>query len=470
MYKCSKKKVGLIKMKANQSVKIVKSWALVCLMLLGLCLNACVFEESRSVADDVEKEALVTFTIHSPSAVFPSAFITDNVLESEVKDVSVLVFNTDNTFYYTAYGVNINNENPLTKTFDVRLPTGTWHFMVLANARTQKSTLSELKEGMPLDEAIEKLLIHRKKEERWDSSVNDFYIPMWGNIKTQTIDENNTSIEVSLVRMLAKVEVTLAESVKNFELTSVSLYNYYTQGKIIPTNYEDACWTSGHIDNTYPSVDSHWEKEKGPLSYPAINNACVGLIYTFEAEKGTKENHIKNTCLVIGGKYKEQQTETYYRVDFANYNGMQVANYLDVLRNHNYEVDILGVSSSGFVDKEDALGSTVANITATVTPWIDMMCENVIYCGAYYMAFSTRSLQFKERGEKLEVIIHTNLKESEIKITRDSTSDDFSWNFNRNVKETEEYTLTVTSNSDSISPSQHIIIEGKSLRVKIGVS
>ncbi|MDD4720494.1 MAG: hypothetical protein PHQ88_06515, partial [Bacteroides sp.] len=212
---------------------------------------------------------------------------------------------------------------------------------------------------------------------------------------------------------------------------------------------------------TYPSVDSHWEKEKGPLSYPAINNACVGLIYTFEAEKGTKENHINNTCLVIGGKYKEQQTETYYRVDFANYNGMQVANYLDVLRNHNYEVDILGVSSSGFIDKEDALESTVVNITATVTPWIDMMCENVIYCGAYYMAFSTRSLQFKERGEKLEVIIHTNLKESEIKITRDSTSDDFSWNFNRNVKETEEYTLTVTSNSDSISPLNILLLKVK---------
>ena len=457
-------------MKTNQSIKLIKSWTLVCLVLLGVCLNSCAFEESKSLSVDSAEDALVTFAINTSSSATPSAFASDYSLESEVKDVSVLVFNTDNTFYYTANGVNIKNENRSTKTFDVRLPTGTWHLMVLANARTQKGTLSELKEGMSLDKAVEKLLIHRKKEKKWNPSASDFCVPMWGNIAMQTIDENTSSIEVSLVRMLAKVEVTLAESVKNFELTSVSLYNYYTQGKIIPTNYEDACWTSGHIDNTYPSVDSHWEKEKGPLSYPAINNACVGLIYTFEAEKGTKENHINNTCLVIGGKYKEQQTETYYRVDFANYNGMQVANYLDVLRNHNYEVDILGVSSSGFIDKEDALESTVVNITATVTPWIDMMCENVIYCGAYYMAFSTRSLQFKERGEKLEVIIHTNLKESEIKITRDSTSNDFSWNFNRNVKETEEYTLTVTSNSDSISPSQHIIIEGKSLRVKIGVS
>ena len=79
-------------MKTNQSIKLIKSWTLVCLVLLGVCLNSCAFEESKSLSVDSAEDALVTFAINTSSSATPSAFASDYSLESEVKDVSVLVF------------------------------------------------------------------------------------------------------------------------------------------------------------------------------------------------------------------------------------------------------------------------------------------------------------------------------------------------------------------------------------------
>lgn len=85
------------------------------------------------------------------------------------------------------------------------------------------------------------------------------------------------------------------------------------------------------------------------------------MIYLFEA-KGKEENQaLTATCLVVGGTYGTNDKTTYYRLDFLNKEATG-SYYRDILRNHNYQINILDVTGNGYESPDKAFRSDPLNM------------------------------------------------------------------------------------------------------------
>jgi hypothetical protein len=76
-------------------------------------------------------------------------------------------------------------------------------------------------------------------------------------------------------------------------------------------------------------------------------------------------NHLNRMALVVGGFYNNSQTETFYRVDFIS--GGHLVN---VLRNHLYQINIMGVRGAGERTPEEAYKSLAMNMDVEIHEWI----------------------------------------------------------------------------------------------------
>lgn len=287
-----------------------------------------------------------------------------------------------------------------TKTFTVTLRRGEYDLVVLANARSTVSAADLT--GKTKATALTAPTADVPAGGKWPTDGTKPF-PLWGDIGTKTIDETAEIKNISLLRMVARVDVIIPAAVTNFKLASVHVYNYNTHGTLVPN--AAAALSSGKV--TYPTVPAASTLTEGPILYDgtAINttsNQSVREIYITESENHT-DNHtkakdlLKRTCLVIGGTYGTDAAPSYYRVDFSTGTGASQA-YLDVLRNHKYTVNITGVSGSGYKDAETAFKSEPVNIEASVLTWSGVGMNIVTTDGQYTLAVDKDEYTFNKEA------------------------------------------------------------------------
>lgn len=98
------------------------------------------------------------------------------------------------------------------------------------------------------------------------------------------------------------------------------------------------------------------------------------------------------------GKYQQEATSCYYRVDLATTDAGGTMNYMDVLRNHSYNVTISNVTDRGHDTPQEALESKPANITATVVAWDDAEMGDIDFDGQRVLGIGTMKYQLGKRG------------------------------------------------------------------------
>lgn len=345
--------------------------------ILLLSFSGCTFD-SDEFTSQTDGDALVTFSIQLPSAKIPATRALGAVDEDEVSTIDVLVFEPSGGKYiYSAQcnGNDISTDagNNRKKTFTVKLRQGNFDLAIVANARSILTGAPLT--GMTKSAALSALTAEMPTSGKWITDKGDTHytpFPMWGNIGDKTINESTNltgSNAVSLTRMVAKVDVKVDAAVNNFTLTSVHVFNYNTQGTVVPKA----------ITPTIPSTSTLTE---GPLKYDnsskieinTTTNSCENEIYLFESENHTGTGHttekdlLQRTCIVVGGIYDMDGSPTYYRVDFSNGSGAS-RTFLDVLRNYQYIFNITRVSGSGYSTPESAFRGGPANIEANVLEW-----------------------------------------------------------------------------------------------------
>lgn len=145
-----------------------------------------------------------------------------------------------------------------------------------------------------------------------------------------------------------------------------------------------------------PSLPLGVSKYEGPLSYSDFSApgkegvAMKGAIYTFEVLTN-QEELTERPCIVVGGVYDEavdndgEELVIYYRVDFMN---KDKTIYLDLLRNHSYEVKILNVSQKGYPDVDEAYRSRSINIDYNILVWNNPNMGNITTDGQYFLSVS----------------------------------------------------------------------------------
>jgi hypothetical protein len=272
---------------------------------------------------------------------------------------------------------------------------------------------------------------------------------MWGEIANITVGSLMGTQQVTLARMVAKIDVVLTTDLAKgkFNLESVRLYNYNDQGGVAPVATN---WNPTTSVATTPSVPGTAKKPtdpaNNPLTYdgdaitkddidPTRGVSCTGEIYTFEAVAGTDAGLTTNTCLVIGGKYGTDAQTTYYRIDFANTSGQTIA-YLPLLRNHQYKVNITKVKSPGLATATQAFNSRPVNIEASVISWSEGDITDVVFDGQYMLGVSKRELSFtreqrtassQDNDLKVTTDFPTGWKVEKITVNEDGTGGNADW-------------------------------------------
>ncbi|MDR2810083.1 MAG: FimB/Mfa2 family fimbrial subunit [Tannerellaceae bacterium] len=337
-------------------------------------------------------ETRVSFSIRVPSQIQSTATksLSD---EGAVGKIHILLFKTtDNTRTYSqCISVdNITASSNTQKTFQVTLPIGLYDLVVLANAQ-EIINRSGISFGDTKDDVL-KALVDRNTD-TWDVD----YIPMWGQIDNRTINPQSDftgNNAIPMIRMLAKIEVEVTpeaagENNSNFTLTDIRLYNYSSQGSLVP---DLRTWPADNVSvqPSKPAVANGYASMYYPANPPLVFNSRVGYIYEAPAG-GNGKAMAGNTCLVVGGSYRGRPV-TYYRADFVSKTDPD--KFLPLLRNHHYLMKIIKVNADGYPTPELAFETTLANMEVDVLPWNSSSMENVSFDGQNTLEVSESTFTF----------------------------------------------------------------------------
>ncbi len=173
----------------------------------------------------------------------------------------------------------------------------------------------------------------------------------WGSISVSDLLDG--SAQLSLLRMFAKVSVTSSvNSTENkFEVTGFKLYNTANSGTIASASLSGVA---------APSV------------------GCTTSTADFvTGEVPCYETPAKNAYIIIRGKYNGG-SESYYKVMFLPNDATANDNQMALLRNHHYQIKIVGVNHDGWATENLARTNDCENRIKTEIiddnpPIVDMM-------------------------------------------------------------------------------------------------
>lgn len=373
--------------------------------------------------------------------------------------IRVLVFDKDNKFSYeakvTSYipsGDPADKKDKGTMTLLAKnTPSGdTSTFVMLANVTRSANTDADGLAGKTREEVMQLFTFSMPDKGVW----KDGELPMWGASDPVRVDHSAGAVPklgtVYLVRAVARVDVGLnlsnmsegastfdekAGGIEGITLTKVFFYNTNTTGRVSPFEnriYWDeanrkakqpsipdpAPAVTGKIDRTSSIVDEKilLREVYVPEAVNVPTAATQGANGETLPENNT-ENYLKRPYIVVGltGADKSRpDKETFFRIDYLKRTGAEADatyEYLPLLRNHRYLVNIKAVGGPGFDTEEDARKGPAANIMYNVVVWNESIMSDVLYDGQYMLGVSADYFTFYREGGSLTAKVQTSWPE-----------------------------------------------------------
>ena len=241
--------------------------------------------------------------------------------------------------------------------------------VVVANARASvNAAVGTLGASFTKKDLLSLLTVSLGSDPRWPSASGLFKpLPMYGESGAVNITSTLTSsaVSVDLVRMVARIDVKMNDAAS--ELKAIHVYNSKGAGYVSPI-WDPA---TGVVDfaSTIPNVPAvPGNVITTPSSYVCTVESGVtgfaGLIFAFESQAMTDvaAERDKLPGLVVSATYGG--TPYFYRVDFTDSKG----NFIPLLRNHKYIININQVAGRGYATAAEAwasLGET-SNLRAKI--------------------------------------------------------------------------------------------------------
>lgn len=422
------------------SINIQNAFGRLCFLTLALVLffPSCTDEFSSEMGPSggskgEESEVTLKLQLPGSSADAKTRAVTEEE-ENEIDDLYVLAFkvdkdNNEETFDYYVAAKKLSTAGTSgelsTWTANLKVKNYRQTFVMIANAQgtpgkvnEQIGTLAGNSVGhskMPMLAKLTDILSEDEKNKGFNAAAPGNHHPftMYGQTATTLITENGGhNLTVSMHRIMAQVRLTFtgdAADDTQFEAESVSLYNFNDRARVIPDNLG----VTGKDYVKTPTIPQGAvllpAKVDGKESVPTytVNKTAKKIehaIYLFETaqpEVGTElEKHVKRPCLIVKGRYQQEAKSCYYRVDFAETAPTGGMTYMDVMRNHSYNVTVSNVTGRGHDTPQEALLSKPANITATVVAWNDTEMGDLDFDGRYVLGIGTMKYQLNKRGGK----------------------------------------------------------------------
>ena len=373
--------------------------------------------------------------------------------------IRVLVFDKDNKFSYeakvTSYipsGDPADKKDKGTMTLLAKnTPSGdTSTFVMLVNVTRSANTDADGLAGKTREEVMQLFTFSMPDKGVW----KDGELPMWGASDPVRVDHSAGAVPklgtVYLVRAVARVDVGLnlsnmsegastfdekAGGIEGITLTKVFFYNTNTTGRVSP--FENGIyWDEANRKAKQPSIPDPAPAVTGKIDRtPSIVDEKILLreVYVPEAvnvptaatqgangetlPENNTENYLKRPYIVVGltGADKSRpDKETFFRIDYLKRTGAEADatyEYLPLLRNHRYLVNIKAVGGPGFDTEEDARKGPAANIMYNVVVWNESTMSDVLYDGQYMLGVSADHFTFYREGGSLTAKVQTSWPE-----------------------------------------------------------
>lgn len=264
-------------------------------------------------------------------------------------------------------------------------------------------------------------------------------IPMWGETDYLPINQSTTftgNSKITLLRAVARVDAGLGfqkgtegdglqsesfQGIAGYALTDMRLYRTRSMGYVIPSPAN--CTTNRQSVNAatvpptativHPAADGSTPDEGAVYaanSKGTVTGEAAGVIhsaYTFENNVGKEE---ETTVVVVGIKNLTDNRVGYYRMTLTDAAGKALA----VLRNHRYIFNIEKILSRGMNTPEDALHTTEAGISYSVTAW-DTATSLLYISGNYYFRVDRREVTLPaQASSNVTLGYETNLPSNRI--------------------------------------------------------
>lgn len=372
-------------------------------------------------------ESEVTLKLQVPGAATGNTRAITADAEKKVDDLYILAFKVDpdtrnETFeYYVAAkrltGADGNGQSTWTASLKVKEYKQT--FVMVANAQNTNSKVNEqignlVKEGnskvglekMEVLEGLAETLSPNEIENGFDAA--NHALTMYGQTEPVKIGlDKTTTLTVALHRIVARVQVRFggnAAVAAKFSAQEVYLYNFNNRARVIPAFLQETTDTDYEQTATIPDGAELYPKTQDGTetvpTYTVTNNAVENTIYMFEAAQPQAmtdaEKHLKRPCLIVKGVYEGKSC--YYRVDFAKHPAKGDVTYMDIVRNHSYNITVTNVSGRGSDTAHEALKSKTANITASVIEWNDNTVGNIEFEGDRVLGIATKEYELMKAG------------------------------------------------------------------------
>lgn len=362
--------------------------------------------------------------------------------ESKVDDLYILAFKVDpdngsETFEYYVAAKQVtptDGTGQSTWTASLKVKEHNQTFVMVANALGTNNKVNEqigdlVKEGnskvglekMEVLEELVETLSTNEIENGFNATSHP--LTMYGQTEPVKIGlDKTTTLTVALHRIVARVQVRFdknAAVAAKFSAQEVYLYNFNNRARVIPDNLGETTSTDYEKTATIPdNAELYPKTQDGTVTVPTYtvtDNKVEKNIYLFEAAQpkdGTEEEkHVKRPCIIVKGMYEGKSY--YYRVDFAKQDDTTGdVTYMDLVRNHSYNITVTNVSGRGSDTAHEALKSKAANITASVIEWNDNTVGNIEFEGDRVLGIATKEYELmKAGGVRLQQVRATaNLK------------------------------------------------------------
>lgn len=405
-------------------------WLVILVSAMAIALTSCSRHDAYSEEfPDDRKEHLegdwvpLEFSFESSEMLTPQTRALSEIGENQINQskTRMLVFADDGTFVYeakiTSITPTVENQSEGQVKLLAKDSGGTKHtFVMLVNVDSSV----EVNSGDLISNVLKEFTFTT------DGTWSDGTLPMWGEV-TAVVNHTESSVPqlgtIHLIRAVARVDIGLnltkdgttqfnekANGIEGVTLTRVRLYNTNQRGLVAP---EKSNWDATNrkaLQTSLPTnitnietIDKSGDIQDGKL--------ILREIYLPEAanDNSTTTDYLTRPYIIVGMTVNNK--ETYYRIDYLKKNGDEpnaTYDYLPLLRNHRYLVNITGVGGLGFDTIEDAQKGPAANIMYDVQVWNESKMTNVQYDGQYMLAVNPDKLTFYKDGGKLTSTIHTS--------------------------------------------------------------
>lgn len=375
-------------------------------LALSLALGSC-SKEPLQQGQQLDKEYLdFSLELTPPGAFTPvqSRAMTD-VQQNAINSAEVLVFHNNRLLYHKMG--TVADIDGVKKRVQVKLKTSQstsdlFDIMVIGNppasfdfAPYVSKTKGELKSAFSVSAAG-----------KWSGSE----FVMYGEALQTPIKPTTNNFKIQMLRTMARVDIGVgaydeatdswAGLGATFSLKEVRVVNSRDKFAAIPSS--TVLSPTGNVMVSAPTIPSGTTVQ-GPTAATAIEYSGSDITIVDGNGRHTQSaiflaeapNATDRVTLLVGGSYNGGAT-TYYRVDMCipRAGAPGSYDYLNILRNHLYRINITSISGDGFSDPQEALISAPINITTELIPIEEGgMGGDIIFDGNNYIMSDIAGVQ-----------------------------------------------------------------------------